>query len=153
MKKYWTKADVAEIEKERSFSELYEVAELILKRMKRRGALSIGMVCGPISTGGLGSRGKNVAVFEKYIKCLRAAGVVIFSQMIFEKTFWRIMDLPGVTEDHLLNEFYYPLFRLGLVDVFYFIPGWETSYGASWEERQADLLGITKVYLMPPASP
>ena len=141
--KYWTREDERVIKTVGSYAELCEVAMRILARIKG----PVGFVCGPISTGGTGSPKKNIVIFKRYIAKLCKEGKNIFNQMPFEKTLWRLLKVLENPEDRLLQEFYLPLFKSGKLTTFYFIHGWETSYGARWEHKQAKRLGIRCVYL------
>jgi len=48
---------------------------------------------------------------------------------------------------NILTDFYYPIFESGLISTFYFMPGWQTSFGAKCEHKKAKELGIKIVYL------
>ncbi len=103
------------------------------------------MVCGPISTGGLGPIPANLERFHLAITTLTEAGYPIFTQMPYEEALHRIRDQsvgPGVYDNQLLEEFYLPLFESGKVEKMFFIPGWESSFGARWERGHAQRLGI-----------
>ncbi len=130
-----------------------EAAEVALQQMARQHntcGVPLAMVCGPISTGGLGDIDANLARFEFVVTSLFAAGYPIFSQIPYEKTLHRIRAerVKGKEYDmSLLTEFYLPLFESGMVGIKYFIPGWESSRGARWERDQATRLGIAVVDL------
>lgn len=143
--KYWKPADTAALETANSFAELSEIALRVLKRMPK----PVGQVCGPISSGGLGSIPANLKRFDETIERLIRDGNSIFDQVPFEDCLFRLKgkDQGLSSKNRLLTEFYLPLFESGLVDTFYFIPGWESSQGAKWEHAQAKRLGITIVYL------
>jgi hypothetical protein len=47
----------------------------------------------------------------------------------------------------ILNDFYLPIFKSGVISAFYFMPNWQTSFGAKWEHEEAKKLGIEIVYL------
>jgi len=127
----------------KEYRELAIVALNVLANMPK----PIGQVCGPISTGGLGSIEKNLEVFEKTVHKLIDQGNNIFNQMPFEEPMQDIRKNskkvhPQETNLELLEEFYNPVFESGYVEVLYFIPGWESSQGAKWEREQARRLGI-----------
>ena len=73
-------------------------------------------------------------------------GINIFDQAPFEEPMQRIKAESGKSvresNQELLDKFYLLLFQSGLITTFYFLPGWESSFGASWERRQAKELGI-----------
>jgi hypothetical protein len=142
---YWTDKDEAEIVAATTFPELGAVAMRIIKRMPS----PVGQVCGPISTGGKGNIPENIAVFEQTIEQLIATGHNVFDQTPFEEHIFRIIasGTSGRHQDQLLREFYLPIFESGLVRTFYFIKGWESSRGATWEHEQATACGYDIIYL------
>jgi len=145
-KQYWKEKDWQDLESSLSVKDLYTIAERIISRMPKP---FVG-VCGPIATGGLGSFEKNINFFNQKIKELQSKGFVVFDQMPFEEPMQRIKseDLKkGDYQNDILNDFYLPIFKSGLVSQFYFIPGWESSFGANWEHKLAQELGIEIVYL------
>lgn len=108
----------------------------------------VAMVCGPISTGGKGSRKKNLEVFSKAIDRVSIGGLLIFSQMPFEDDMERIYKSdPALQSLKLLEEFYLPILKTGFIKLMCFLPGWENSIGASWEHDQAKKLHIPVLYL------
>lgn len=126
-----------------TFEELNAVAMGVLARIPRR----IVMVCGPISSGGTGVMDKNLEVFGNWIRWLRQRaperGEYVFAQLPFERAFQRILRTPYCKGGkHLLETFYLPIFASGLVTKLYFIPGWASSFGASWERMTAGKLGL-----------
>ena len=141
--KYWDEEDFVALKEAQNFKDLYQIAHLIFARMPG----SIGQVCGPIATGGLGSVKANLEVFDATIRKLQGEGKIIFDQMPFE---WPMQDLKKKVTDGantILQDFYLPLFESGKIKTLYFIKGWETSYGANWEHDQAKRLGIEIEYL------
>ena len=133
------------VERAETFEELVEVALEILDQMPH----PVGIVCGPITNGGFGSVEANIAEFKDRIKQLKAEGMIIFDQMPFEPHMWRIKETPyyDARRDHLLEDFYGRLFENEHLATFYFIPGWEGSYGARWEHERARQLEKEIVYL------
>jgi hypothetical protein len=106
------------------------------------------MVCGPITTGGLGSIKKNVTAFKNAIRRVSSSGKNVFSQMPFEPHMWRIMKTPYYKGRlHLLKTFYLPIFESGMLVELHFMRRSKTSYGARWEHAQALRLGIRIIYL------
>lgn len=109
------------------------------------------MVCGPISTGGLGTVNANIAHFNAHIQSLVVAGNPIWDQTIFEDAIMRIKTnnpIPGGWYDmRILEEFYKPLFESGKIKKMYFIPWRESSTGARRERETAKRLGIEIVDL------
>ena len=130
------------------FGELFYIALEIIKRMPG----PIGMVSGPITSGGEGSVEKNLAIFSRTIKLLSLQGKNIFDQLPFENSMHRIMETSYYNQiqkgnDHLLETFYLPLFKSKLITAIYFMNTWQTSYGAKWEHDQALELKMEIVYL------
>ena len=136
---YWTEEDCADVEKATEFGELSVVACRIAARMPP----PVGIVCGPITSGGLGSTEANLAHFWCAIEYLRCRRLVVFNQLPFENALFEIKHSKrGDSGAQLLNEFYLPLFRTRLIHVMYFMPGWQGSVGASWERERGRELRI-----------
>jgi hypothetical protein len=138
---------IAALKEAKSYDDLAIVGMEVLKSMPS----PICQVCGPISSGGFGSIKKNLEAFDKVIQKLVDQGMSVFDQMPFEDSMQRIRSLDtGSAEDtnnKLLKGFYLPIFESGLINTLYFIPGWESSHGATWERKQASRLGIRIVDL------
>ncbi len=142
--KYWTPFDIFDLRNAETFEALFGIAQSVLFRMPQ----PIAMVCGPITSGGLGSKEENLKVFKKTIKDLSDKGIIVFSQMPFEEPIWKIQKTPYYKGGcHTLEGFYLPVFESGLVKNLYFMHGWESSLGATWEHIQAKRLGIGIIYL------
>ncbi len=146
---YWTQQDKLSLFSASTFSDLAIIALNVLAKMPK----PISEVCGPISTGGLGSIEKNIEFFDAVIGLLMKRGLTVFDQMPFQEHIFRIVQnrWGSRQNNQLLNEFYLPIFQSGLVDQLYFMPGWETSEGATWEHEQAQSLGIEIVYIFMPS--
>jgi hypothetical protein len=105
------------------------------------------MVCGPISSGGRGSVAENLRVFDAVIAGLVAEGVPLFAQTVYEEKMQELKrkaiaeGWEGEYYMPILEEFYLPLFEAGLIKRGWFIPGWNSSIGASWEREQLQALG------------
>jgi len=143
---YWTEEDKAALAAAQDFPDLTAIAFRVLNRMPK----PIAQVCGPISSGGYGSLEKNLAAFDATIDHLIAQKLNIFDQIPFERPMFRII---GQNRDELrhklLTDFYLPIFEAGLISRLYFMHGWESSHGATWEFEQAKRLGMEIVYLEP----
>ena len=108
-----------------------------------------GIVFGPISTGGRGKIEENIRVFEATIRALQQQGMPIFSQIPYEDQIsllcrqWRDSDPSRAGKYYMpvLDEFYGPLIQTGLIKQSWFIPGWESSYGAKWERKRLEVIG------------
>jgi len=141
---YWTPFNVFDLKYAKTFEDLFDVAHSVLLRMPQ----PISMVCGPITSGGLGTREENLEVFKKTINNLSKKKIIVFSQMPFEEPMWKIQTTPYYKGGcHTLEGFYLPVFESGLIKRLYFIRGWESSLGATWEHAQAKRLRIEIVYL------
>lgn len=118
-----------------TFEELVDIAVEEIMNLPQ----PVGIVCGPLTTGGRGTleenMAENVVEFEYWIGKLQGEGQSIFNQMPFEPAMQRIKKTPyyDSTRNHLLEAFYGVLFRSGLLKKWYFRSGWESSTGASWE--------------------
>lgn len=148
---YWTSVELETLERATSFVDLVPPAMAVLGRMPQ----PIGQVCGPISTGGRGTIMANLAVFDATVDCLIQKGIIIFDQMPFEEHIFRIVENQWGSRQNnlLLNEFYLPIFESGRICCLYFIDGWQSSEGATWEHEQARRLNMHIVYLAPDFAP
>ncbi len=143
MDKYWDERLLVRLNRANSYTELWWVARTILRRMPR----PIVEVCGPISTGGLGSREENCRAFSLAITWLRKRGFSVFDQMPFQNQMARMMDAykrqnGGQYDMRVLEEFYEPIFGSGMIGEGRFLPGWGDSVGATWERGKMVTLGI-----------
>lgn len=141
---YFSDQELLEINQAPSYSALCVYALEVLKRMPP----DVCMVCGPITTGGLNSPEANLRRFSGAIDLLHRHNYNVFTQMPFEEPMHRIQsqDPPGTSGLVLLNEFYLPVFSSGKVTRLCFLPGWQTSFGASWEHDRAIDLGLVRKY-------
>lgn len=128
-----------------SFEDLARIAIEVLGKMKRAGH-EIVQVCGPYTTGGLGSPELNGKRFGEARRAAEARGFIVFDQMPFEDAIKRITASYGLSQDaycqDVLDVFYRNIFKSGHLSKFLFIPGWESSKGATWERKEAEVLGI-----------
>ncbi len=149
MNPYLTRKDARAMTRANTYAELGSLALEVVRRVGEKTLPKpIGQVCGPITTGGLGSIEANLKNFERWIERLQGRGLVIFDQMPFEKHMFRIGDANGRNDDKtLFEDFYLPIFESDLIKTLYFIPGWSSSNGAMWEHRQAVRLNLTIDYL------
>ncbi len=143
MRNYVTQQNLEEIDEASTFEELNDIAFRVLRRMPQ----PVGMVCGPITTGG-GTVEENLAALAKGIDERIQKGKDIFIQLFFEAAMHRIKETSYYRDgNHLLETFYLPLFEAGLIKTLYFLPTWQSSEGASWEHAQALRLGMKIIYL------
>lgn len=142
--KFWNEKDFADLEKAKSIKDLYVIADRIIDRMPK----PIIQVCGPLSTGGK-SVEENLLFFKNSIKKLQEKNLYVFDQMPFEPSMHQLIlkhSKDKYMED-ILNDFYLPIFESKKISKLCFLPGWQLSYGASWEHEQAERLGLTIEYL------
>jgi len=141
---YFTKDDHSEIAAACTYEALRDIALRILHRMPP----GVSMVCGPISTGGLGSIEKNLIRFGRAIELLAGCNVNVFTQIPFEDALKRTRGdgLPYKNGLALLETFYYPIFSSGRVARLCFLPDWQSSFGTQWEHGCAEELNLTRAY-------
>ena len=147
--KYYSEANLKEIGEAKSYAELLFVAIEVLQTIHEESFLRpVAIICGPISTGGKGSRRANLEIFSRAIDRVSAGGLCVFSQMPFENDMERIYkSSPKLQGLRLLEEFYLPIFEMRFINLMCFLPGWDKSVGARWEHEQAKRLGIPIIYL------
>lgn len=129
--KYWTIEDIQELEKVKTYKEMAAIALRILDRMPGPKT----QICGPISTGGKGSKEANIAEFNKAILFFSEKGENIFDQIPFQSAMEKLSKNVEGYDERILTEFYLPLFESGKVTTFKFLPGWKSSRGAKWERK------------------
>jgi hypothetical protein len=141
---YWT-ADIrgaAHIAK--TFEELSKVGLDLLKTLGD----DVILVSGPISTGGRGSIEENLNVFNEVVHRFIENGENVFDQTPFEDMIKRLRKELGDEEGtRTLEEFYRPIIESGHITEMRFLPGWQTSVGATWERKLAMENGIRIVDL------
>lgn len=141
---YWTDAYQKAACACTSFKEIGNVALDVLRSMPQ----PVCQLCGPISTGGLGSRERNTALFTRAIDELRTRGCNPFDQFPLQNAMNAISDTWHRSNPEalycmpLLEDVYYPIFSSGLITKAFFLPDWETSFGARWEHATLSRLGI-----------
>lgn len=123
--------------------ELRDIAIRVIEKLKQ----PVGMVCGPLTNGGLGSFERNLTLMKIAIQKLQARGLSIFDQTPFQEPMIRMIREGRATEDDFLQKFYLPLFELKLIRTLHFLPQWESSYGARWEHAQAPRFNLALEHL------
>lgn len=127
-----------------------ELAALAVDHIKQLGPGS-AIVCGPLSTGGRGSSAENARVFGATIEAL-GRDHKVFNQIPYEGTLgtlrkqWEEAGNTGYCMP-ILEIFYDALFNSGMISTAYFIPGWESSFGAQWEHDHMKKNGVEIIYL------
>ena len=144
---YYTREHLQKISECKDYEDMVTVALDILMKMPK----PVVQVCGPVSTGGRGSIEKNLQRLENAMYKLVAQGIIVFDQASFEEPMQKIRQESSLNADEsnleLLEKFYKPLFESGLITTLYFLPDWQSSFGATWERRQAERLGINIIDL------
>ena len=119
-------------------SSLSALAMIALEELTKVGD-NCALVCGPVSSGGMGNVADNLAVFNATIASLRRADPQVFDTLPFEA------GIIGLRNDFeadpanagrsflmpLMSEFYQPLCAHPALTHAYFIPGWEASFGST----------------------
>lgn len=140
---YWNIGNCIAIDKAKTYTDLFDIAIDFIPRMPQ----PLVQFCGPISTGGKGSIESNLAELDKAILFFATKGVSIFDQIPFEEPMQRIKSNKEGYNYDLLNQFYVPIFELGYIKKFVFLPDWESFLGAIWEHDWAKEHGIKIEYL------
>lgn len=125
-----------------SFSDLSNLALVELQSIGRA-----VIVCGPITTGGRGSAEENIRAMKAAITHLKDQGHMVFDQFPYESTLWTLKDQWEMAGNQgycmpILTDFYLPLYQSGLIHRAYFLPGWNSSYGAKWERKELTTLSV-----------
>ncbi len=114
-----------------------EAARVAIAHAKRRYTPEkpLIQVCGPISTGGLGDRTRNLIRLADMMDLVTELGHPVFNQLQFEGMVERFSPTHSAAnyDDRILYEFYHPLLNQQYIRTLVFIEGWETSTGARWE--------------------
>lgn len=137
---YWQEEEKHALKRSKSFEEMVQIATSILKRMPQ----PVVQICGPMSTGGAGNLEKNMKRFQIAINALNENGISVFDQITFQDA---IVSLIKWTPDapynmDILEVFYSGIFKSGLVAKAIFLPGWESSKGATWEREFLKSLNV-----------
>lgn len=124
----------------------YEAAAVAISHVRRRYSPErpLLQVCGPISTGGLGSREQNLKRLRDTIDFLVDREYPVFDQSQFEGMVPRFSPNHGQDAyDHrILDEFYVPLFETKCIQTFVFLSGWTSSVGTCRERAFALAAGF-----------
>lgn len=140
----FSEQEIAHIYQTTSFTEL----ATIVKKALTKTNTPLVELCGPLTTGGAGSYEKNMQVYKQAATYLEQHEVHVFDLVSIEK---QIVKLVNEYEDNtiaqkeLLNNFFLELFSSGNIHQAYFLPGWRSSNGASWEHEQCKKLGIQTI--------
>lgn len=141
---HWTDEDLARLEEVSTFEEAAGLAIEMLARLSETGK-EIVQICGPMSTGGLGSLEANMERFRLAIERAHERGLVVFNQIPFQKVIIRLCRFEEGQSDYnweILEIFYRRIFESGYVGRTLFIEDWDSSTGATWERRTVTKLGL-----------
>ncbi|HEY0010918.1 MAG TPA: DUF4406 domain-containing protein [Candidatus Paceibacterota bacterium] len=144
MDEYWTEIEREALKEANSYEEAADIAIAILARMRDLGQ-PIVQICGPMSTGGLGSLRENMQRFQRAVDIAIAKGITVFNQVAFQEAIIRLSNYKEGSEEYgmdILERFYQRVFEAGYIDAFMFLPGWESSIGTRWEREVGSKLGI-----------
>lgn len=126
------------------YKNIAEKMFLHLKELRKQNPdKKIIQVCGPITTGGLGSQEKNNTYFLDFIKKLEQKNSIVFNQILFNDEIFKIKDrrkalnLFNYYDWEILTVCFLPLFESGFIDEFIFLSGYEKSIGSQWEYDMA----------------
>ncbi len=130
---YWTTTDWREANAISSMSGLAGIALSVLRRMPQ----PLVQVCGPLSTGGQGTLEGNTIRFQQAIAALQKRGHFVFNQLPFQPMMIRLAEAERASGYcwPILEEFYAPIFRSRLITRVFFLSGWQSSTGATWERE------------------
>lgn len=144
MNDYWTDVEFKALEVASTFHEAGDIALTILSRMSVTGK-EIVQICGPISTGGLGTMEKNMARFRLAIDRATENGLFVFNQIPFQQTIKRLSNFEDRQKKYnweILEIFYRKIFESGYIHRTLFLPYWYSSNGAKWERNIVTKIGI-----------
>jgi hypothetical protein len=127
--------DTPEMAETKTFNELAQIAANELEKIG-----DCVVICGPISTGGFGNVQANIDALNKTVRYFRGCGHVVFDNLIFEVHIARLMQdwkKKGNTGycTPILEDFYQIVYQTGYIKKAFFLPNWETSFGATWERE------------------
>lgn len=136
--------EIKAIETASSMEELAEAAINFLRRVSLDGHKVIEM-CGPMTTGGLGSFEANMKRYNHAIAMAVKSGYIVFDLPFFQPAIIRILNFQEGQTDYnweILHIFLRKIFESGYIVKGFFLPGWETSVGAKWEREEFKRLQI-----------
>lgn len=132
-----------------------ELGELGVQKILQFG-YGAEIVCGPVSTGGKGSVHENIPIFNRSIATLKDEyGRPIFSQIFLEEHIRYLYDDWKKDPKNtgycmpILEEVYYPIFKTRRLRGAFFIPGWQGSFGTSWEYKTLPQFDVWRAELPP----
>jgi hypothetical protein len=144
MDEYW-EVYKEDLEMASTMGYLAAVANSVLFRMKKSKGPRIVQICGPMTTGGLGSQEANMLRFKRAIVVAEHHGLAVFNQIYLEDAINRITGYKAGGEYFvdILEILYRKIFESGYVNKVLFLPDWQSSVGACWERELLMKLGIS----------
>lgn len=142
---HWQEGHYKQLDACTSFAEMVIIAKSVIAHLAGGRNGQIVQICGPMTTGGLGSFDLNCRLFKNAIVVARKSGLHVFNQLPFQTAMLKIIHVKpknGRYPVEILDEFYEPVFRSGLIHRALFIPKWETSTGSLWERKTLTRIGI-----------
>lgn len=126
-----------------SLEEVAKIALTALGRLRSSGH-QIVQICGPITTGGLGSVEANVARFKFAVQRASENGFVVFDLPAFQEAIGRVTNFQKDAPYNwgILDDFIGKVLGSGYISRAFFLPGWESSTGSKWEREQLKRLEI-----------
>lgn len=143
MDKFWG-VHKEDLERASTLGYLAAVANSVLFRMEKEKGPRIVQICGPMSTGGLGNLKANILRFKRAIFVAEHHGLIVFDQTNLKDAVERITGYKDSGEYcvDILETLYRKIFETGFISGALFLPGWQSSVGASWERQLLIELGI-----------
>jgi hypothetical protein len=140
---HWTDEELKALDGLGCFPTARQYAIGIIARLRKEHG-EVVQICGPMTTGGLGSLERNMDRFGHAIAQARINGRRVFNQMPFQSVIIRITNHHdgGKYRYDILTDFYEWLFRSGHLTHALFLPGWEDSVGARIERGYAKQYGV-----------
>jgi hypothetical protein len=141
MDKYW-RVYKEDLELASDFKYLSATAISALYDMdKDKNGRDIVQICGPTTEGGLGNKEANITRLKHAIEFAQKKGLFVFNQLHLQEAINRIVEKTKGERDakvcsiFVVGELYYPIFITRRINRALFLPGWEKSTGAYWENR------------------
>jgi hypothetical protein len=141
---HWTKRELSLLKGVSTFEDLVPIGVDVLRRM-READEHIVQICGPMTTGGRGDLKANMDFFKKAQAVARVNGMHVFDQTPFEEAMLRLSKghlERGAYPEPILHVVYRGFFATGFIRELPFLPGWQSSVGATWERKEAVAHGI-----------
>lgn len=136
------------IEKARTTTDFKLIGELVCEIAEKM-PKPLFMISGPMTTGGMGHYSKNIVLFQHAIEEATSNGLSVFNQTMLEEHLqrlvreWLTCNPESKYCQHVLSDVYDTLLASTHIQGVYFLPDWQTSYGARWERDAAERHTLT----------